>query len=55
MAGIAAVTPAEVRDAFTRMLDTGAAVALAGKLPRGIDARAAALVAATGSGRRRYR
>ena len=39
MAGIAAVSPVEVRETFTRMLDAGAAVALAGKIPRGAEER----------------
>ena len=34
MAGIAAVSPAQVREAFARMLDAGAAVALAGKIAK---------------------
>ena len=41
LARIAAVTPAQVRDAFARMLDTGAAVALAGKIARGVEERVA--------------
>jgi len=44
MAGIAAVTPVAVRAAFTRMLDAGAAVALAGKITKGAEERVARLV-----------
>jgi len=46
---VAAVTPLEVRATFARMLDAGAAVALAGKLTRGVEARVAELVARSGS------
>jgi predicted Zn-dependent peptidase len=35
MAGIAAVTPDEVREAFARMVDAGAAVGIAGKVSKG--------------------
>jgi predicted Zn-dependent peptidase len=45
MAGIAAVTPAEVRQAFARMVSAGAAAALAGKLPKGMEERVARIVA----------
>jgi predicted Zn-dependent peptidase len=44
MAGVAAVTPAQVREAFAQMLGAGAAVALAGKIPKGAEERAARLV-----------
>ena len=44
MAGIAAVTPVEVREAFARMLGAGAAVALAGKIAKGVEERVAGLV-----------
>ncbi len=46
MAGIAAVSPAEVRGVFARMLATGPAVALAGRLARGVEARVARLLPA---------
>ena len=46
---VAAVTPLEVRATFARMLDAGAAVALAGKITRGIEVRVAELVARSGS------
>ena len=49
MAGIAAVTPAEVRAAFARMLSAGAAVALAGKITKRMEERIAELVARDGS------
>ena len=49
MAGIAAVTPVQVREAFARMLDAGAAVALAGKIAKGVEERVARLVARRGS------
>jgi predicted Zn-dependent peptidase len=39
MDGIAAVGADEVREAFARMLGAGAAVALAGKIPRGVEER----------------
>ena len=49
MAGIAAVGPAEVRDAFARMVGAGAAVALAGKIPSGVEERGARLLAGRGA------
>ena len=49
MAGIAAVTPVQVREAFARMLGAGAAVALAGKIAKGVEERVARLVARRGS------
>jgi predicted Zn-dependent peptidase len=48
MAGIAAVSPSQVREAFARMQDAGAAVALAGKLGKGVEERVARLVARHG-------
>ena len=45
MAGIAAVSPVQVREAFARMLGAGAAVALAGKIAKGVEERVARLVA----------
>jgi predicted Zn-dependent peptidase len=48
MAGIAAVTPVQVREAFARMLGAGAAVALAGKIPRGTKEQVARMVARPG-------
>ena len=48
MAGIAAVSPGQVREAFARMLEAGAAVALAGKVPRATEERVARLVARRG-------
>jgi predicted Zn-dependent peptidase len=45
---IAAVRPAAVRAAFARMLDAGAAVAVAGKLGTGVEARIARLLAIPG-------
>ncbi len=45
MAGVAAVTPAQVREAFAQMLGAGAAVALAGKIPKGAEERFARLMA----------
>jgi predicted Zn-dependent peptidase len=45
MAGVAAVTPAQVREAFAQMLGAGAAVALAGKIPKGAEERVARLAA----------
>jgi predicted Zn-dependent peptidase len=48
MASIAAVSPGEVREAFARMLGAGAAVALAGKVAKGMDERVARLVARGG-------
>ena len=44
MAGIAAVSPAQVREAFAQMLGAGAAVALAGKIAKGVEERVARLV-----------
>jgi predicted Zn-dependent peptidase len=44
MAGVAAVTPAQVREAFAQMLGAGAAVALAGKIPKGAEERFARLM-----------
>jgi len=44
MAGIAAVSPVHVREAFVRMLGAGAAVALAGKIPKGMEERVSQLV-----------
>jgi predicted Zn-dependent peptidase len=49
MAGIAAVTPVEVRAAFARMLSAGAAVALAGKITKRMEERIAQLVGRDGS------
>jgi predicted Zn-dependent peptidase len=49
MAGVAAVTPSQVREAFARMLDAGAAVALAGRIAKGTEERVARLVARRGS------
>jgi predicted Zn-dependent peptidase len=43
LAGIAAVDAQRVRDAFARMLESGAAVGLAGKIPRGAEERIARL------------
>ncbi len=56
-AGIAAVSPDEVRGAFERMLATGPAVALAGRLARGVEARVARLLPgpATAAAARRTR
>jgi predicted Zn-dependent peptidase len=48
MAGIAAVGPDEVREAFARMLDAGPAVALAGKIAKGVEERVARLTARHG-------
>jgi len=45
MAGIAGVSPVQVREAFARMLGAGAAVALAGRIPKGVEERVAQLVA----------
>jgi predicted Zn-dependent peptidase len=45
IAGVAAVTPVQVREAFARMLAGGAAVALAGKIAKGVEERVAGLVA----------
>jgi len=44
MADIAAVSPVQVREAFGRMLGAGAAVALAGKIAKGVEERVARLV-----------
>jgi predicted Zn-dependent peptidase len=44
MAGFAAVTPAQVRDAFARMQDAEAAVALAGDVGKGVADRVAGLL-----------
>ena len=44
MAGIAAVSPVEVREAFARMQGAGAAVAMAGKIAKGAEERVAGLV-----------
>jgi predicted Zn-dependent peptidase len=49
MAGIAAVTPIQVRESFARMLGAGAAVALAGKIAKGVEERVARRVARRGS------
>ena len=48
LAGIAAVDPACVREAFARMLDAGAAVALAGKFAKGEEDRVARLLGLRG-------
>jgi predicted Zn-dependent peptidase len=48
MAGIAAVGPDEVREAFARMLGAGPAAALAGKIAKGVEERVARLVASRG-------
>jgi predicted Zn-dependent peptidase len=45
LAGIAAVTPSRVREAFAQMLDGGAAVGLAGRIARGEEDRIARLLA----------
>jgi len=45
LAGIAAVTPSQVRGAFAQMLDAGAAVGLAGRIARGEEDRIARLLA----------
>ena len=45
MAGIAAVGPEDVRAAFARMLAGGAAAALAGKIPKGVEKWIAPLLA----------
>jgi predicted Zn-dependent peptidase len=44
LAGIAAVTPSQVRRAFAEMLDAGPAVALAGKIAKGEEERVAGLL-----------
>jgi predicted Zn-dependent peptidase len=49
MAGIAAVTPLQVRAAFAQMLDAGAAVALSGKIARGVEETVARLMARCGA------
>jgi predicted Zn-dependent peptidase len=53
LAGIAAVTPLQVREAFAHMLDAGAAVAIAGRIAKGEEERLARLLArrATEAGR----
>jgi hypothetical protein len=48
MTGIAAVSPVQVREAFARVLDARAAVALAGKFTKGVEDRVARLVARCG-------
>jgi predicted Zn-dependent peptidase len=48
LAGVAAVSAGQVREAFARMLDAGAAVGLAGKLPKGEEERVARLVGRRG-------
>ena len=45
LAGIAAVTPSQVREAFAQMLDAGAAVGLAGRIARGEEDRIARVLA----------
>jgi predicted Zn-dependent peptidase len=45
---IAAVRPAQVRDAFARMLDAGAAAGIAGRVPGGADEHVAPLVDRSG-------
>ena len=45
LTGIGAVSPAHLREAFERMLDAGAAVAIAGKIAKGEAERVAQLVA----------
>jgi predicted Zn-dependent peptidase len=49
LAGIAAVTPSQVRGAFAQMLDAGAAVGLAGSIARGEEERIARLLARRGT------
>jgi predicted Zn-dependent peptidase len=49
LAGIAAVDPARVREAFARMLDAGPAVALAGKFAKGEEDRVARLLGLRGA------
>jgi predicted Zn-dependent peptidase len=44
LAGIAAVTPSQVREAFAQMLGAGAAVALAGRIAKGEEERVARLL-----------
>jgi predicted Zn-dependent peptidase len=48
MAGIAAVGPGAVREVFARMLGAGAAVALAGKIAKGVEERVARAVGGPG-------
>ena len=48
LAGIAAVSRGQVRDAFAQMFDAGAAVALAGRIARGEERRVARVVARLG-------
>jgi predicted Zn-dependent peptidase len=50
MAGIAAVGPDEVREAFARMLGAGPAVAMAGKIAKGVEERVARLLTARHGG-----
>jgi len=45
LAGVAAVTPSQVREAFAQMLNAGAAVGLAGRIARGEEDRIARLLA----------
>ncbi|MEO7760970.1 MAG: pitrilysin family protein [Casimicrobiaceae bacterium] len=42
--GIAAVSPADVREAFAQMLGAGSTVAIAGKIPKGLEDKVASLV-----------
>jgi hypothetical protein len=49
MDGIVAVGASEVRGAFARMLGAGAAVALAGKIPRAAEVRLAPLMVRRGN------
>lgn len=44
LAAIAAVTPAEVRAAFAQMLAAGAAIGMAGSIPRSVQAQVAGLL-----------
>jgi predicted Zn-dependent peptidase len=44
MAGVVAVTPVQVREAFARMLDAGTAVALAGRIAKRAEEKVARLV-----------
>jgi predicted Zn-dependent peptidase len=55
LAQVDAVGPAQVREAFARMLDAGAAVGIAGKIPRGEEARVAEMVAPNADGGRTAR
>jgi predicted Zn-dependent peptidase len=50
LAGIAAVTPSQVRGAFAQMLDAGPAVGLAGKITRSEEERLARLLAPRATG-----